>query len=162
MNHIPYEKWLLYVKDELPRGMKNEYEDHMYECDHCMALYMKAVEAWEDDFPAIRDGAAITNSIMDEIMQISTVISPAKEEGYSQQKDKIKTGAFHQKPIFHYVVAAAMTLLLMSSGIFQTISSYVNQFEQSAQQPNTSFTKHIMNKTVSIVDRVENESKEEK
>ncbi len=50
--HVSIDQWTLYAENELDEAMREEYEDHMYECDSCIALYMKAVEGLGLSIPA--------------------------------------------------------------------------------------------------------------
>ena len=164
MMHIPYERWRLYVEDQLDEDKREKFEDHMYECAQCMALYMKAVEEQEESFPVMFDDVKITDRIMDEISKLSNSQRSAflSVDGVSGHRKGNSPTSIYQKPIFHYVVAAAMTIILMSTGVFHSISSYVAGYEQTSQPAKPSFTKGLMDKTVSLVDKVEKETKEGK
>lgn len=139
MNHITNEQWLTYVKDELDEKLRIDYEEHLYGCDQCLALYLEAVEIVE------QQALIITT---DEIIQ-----SVNKNIASKQSKD-IKEPIFYKKALFHYLVAAAMTLVLMSSGVFSQLIQVVSDIE-SENGNGSSVISKIMDSSISIIDQVE-------
>jgi hypothetical protein len=148
MNHISYEKWLQYVKGELDSTTQIQYDDHLYSCDQCLSVYLEAVDAQEQSMPIIQNENMFTELVMQQIEQ--------QKENTKQPLQKVN---FYQKAAFHYLVAAAMTIILMSSGVFSHLMSYVNDFETKKKQE-PSVVAGLMNKSVSLIDQVEKESKE--
>ncbi len=139
MRHITNEQWLAYVKDELDEKVRIDYEGHLYGCDQCLALYIEAVEMVE------QQASIITT---DEIIQsVNTSVA------MKQPKD-IKEPSFYKKALFHYMVAAAMTLVLMSSGIFSQLIDVVSDIE-SEDANRSSVTSKIMDSSTSIIEQVQ-------
>ncbi|PMX96420.1 hypothetical protein C1Y18_36280, partial [Pseudomonas sp. MPR-R5A] len=69
---------------------------------------------------------------------------------------------FYQKSIFHYGVAAAMTLILMSTGVFQSLTQYAGGVEsQGFKEKDTSMTEGIVDKTFAWMDSLERSNKED-
>ena len=147
MNHIPYEKWRHYVKDELEEKVREQYDEHLYGCDQCLTLYSEAVEAVDQQFPMMTKNA--TDEVMRKIVEQKMVDQPTI----------MKKASFYQKAVFHYILAAAMTVLLMSSGIFSQLVNVVSDFE-SLDKSESSTVSGLMNKSISIIDSVENKTKE--
>ncbi len=47
--------------------MKREsMEEHLYECDHCLALYMESIDEQQENLPMINDDS-FTNEVMTQI-----------------------------------------------------------------------------------------------
>ena len=46
---------------------ESEYEEHLYSCDHCMDLYMEAIELVQDDLPSIEGPSLYTDEVMERI-----------------------------------------------------------------------------------------------
>jgi anti-sigma factor RsiW len=146
MKHISYEEWLDYVEDHISDPVRDQYEAHLYTCDHCMEIYLSAVEASESSFPDISDESGFTEAVMAEVQ--------CKKKPDARKKQK-----FYQQAAFHYIVAAAMTILLMYTGVFQQLVGFAEEFERSARP---SITEEMMKKTSDFIDNVENETKEER
>ncbi|UUZ82559.1 zf-HC2 domain-containing protein [Paenibacillus sp. P26] len=47
MSHIGAERWMQYVKDELPPAERERCEEHLLQCDMCLAVYMECLERSE-------------------------------------------------------------------------------------------------------------------
>lgn len=146
VNHIPYEKWQYYLRDELEEKARVQYEEHLYDCDQCLALYSEAVEEVNQEMPS----AMFTDQIMQKIAEQNRINQPTT----------VKKSSFYQKAVFHYVVAAAMTIILMSSGIFANLVNVISDFE-SQNRKESSIVSGLMDKSLSIINGMENGSKEE-
>ncbi|RDI38477.1 hypothetical protein [Falsibacillus pallidus] len=158
MTHVSYEQWMLYASDNLDESKREEYEDHLYECDPCMDLYMQAVKEQGSSTPEF-DEKGIADKIMQEISSLTQTDNVIFLTDHLEAK---RQKAVFQKPVVQYLLAAGMTVLLMSTGVFQSITAYVADYENSSAPPKNSVTKVLLDKTVSIVDKVEKETKEDK
>ncbi|TKC14772.1 hypothetical protein [Robertmurraya kyonggiensis] len=142
MNHVAYEQWMLYVKNELPEQVRMEYDDHLYSCDDCLELYLQAVDEVETQLPILTNADDFTNSIMAQVAKT--------------KKSNTKV-AFYQKTAFHYTIAAAMTFLFMSSGVFQSITKYVDAVQEpTIEERKPSVTEGLVNKTFAFMDNMKN------
>jgi len=148
MNHMKYENWLKYVRDELNEDTREQYENHLYRCDHCLELYLKAVEATEFQTLEIAESSNFTDSIMKQVTELKT---PEKKK-----RKKIS----HKQTIVHYFVAAAVTLLLMSTGVFTNLMNMASSFENSEQKQADSFVQAFLNKQGSFTNKFEEILKE--
>lgn len=145
MNHFSYEQWIQYVKNELEEQVREVYDDHLYSCDQCLEIYLQVVEEHESELPVINDVDSFTNSIM------------AKVSETKVKQEETRT-PFYQKTMFHYGIAAAMTILFMTSGVFQTITKYVDNVQSSGIEEGTpSVTEELVNKTFAWMDDLKNE-----
>ncbi|PKR84013.1 anti-sigma factor family protein [Heyndrickxia camelliae] len=148
MNHISYERWLQYVRGELDSATEQQYDDHLYSCDQCLSVYLEAVEAQEQLLPAMSNEDSFTEMVMQQI-------EGQKRKTVGQSKKQ----SLYQKASFHYLVAAAMTILLMTSGVFSHLTNALNDFE-AKKKKEPSVVMGLMNKSVSLIDKVERESEE--
>jgi hypothetical protein len=148
MKHVTYGEWLKYVEGGLEEQARDQYEEHLYSCDGCMEIYLAALEAGGTSFPDLSDEAGFAESIIGQVQH------------YKEQDNPLisKKQKFYQKAAFHYVVAAAMTILLMYTGIFQQLIGFTEEFERSSHP---SFTTELMNKTTNLIENVENQTREE-
>lgn len=142
MSHIKHEQWVAYVVDDVDEAMRRAYEQHLSVCDECLDLYMQAIESNADMLPKLADD--ITDKVMENV----------KKRTKSKQNEQ-KTQPIYQKSFFHYVIAAAMTLILMSSGIFGQLTQVASNIEQKAENPNPSLTEELLDKTLSFIQVME-------
>ncbi|MBS4179452.1 hypothetical protein [Lederbergia citrea] len=160
-NHKTFENWLQYVQEELEEKTRLEYENHLYSCDHCLELYVAALESNERNLPKMEDEWAFTDAIMQGIEknqdEVTTNDRVAAVKIEPNQKKKLQ-----QKTMFNYILAAAMTLLLMSTGVFSQLMNVIQTFESSSTRANTSFVAQIMDKSASLTTKIEKNVQEGK
>lgn len=145
MNHYSYEQWTAYVKNELEEQVREVYEDHLYSCDQCLEIYLQAVEVFESELPVITDADSFTNSIMAQVSE-------------TKEKERETKLPFYQKTFFHYTLAAVMTILFMTSGVFQSITNYVDNVQRPyLEERSPSVTEGLVNKTFAWMDTIKNE-----
>lgn len=153
MSHIPLVEWKKYVIDEINDDKRLLYEQHLYTCDQCMDLYMEAIKSIQDEIPIIEDPSTYTNKVMSQI--------PFGKATMPITRKEIKKRWYEEK-LFHYMLATAMTFLLMAAGVFSGLTNVTTQFEKSRQSQNqSSFTENILNKTMALLDQVEQSKQEE-
>ncbi|WP_066299087.1 hypothetical protein [Bacillus sp. FJAT-29937] len=156
MRHYSIEEWMNYVKNEFDQDVREEYENHLYTCDQCLDVYLEAVTAAESELPEMMNDIDFTNSIMAQIAESH----PPSVKAVKKRKE---SRPFYQTAIFHYTVAAGMTILLMTTGVFQSITQYtVSVQTPSFQEKRTSVTEGIVDKTFAWMDSLDKDSKEAK
>lgn len=158
MKHITNDQWRKYINDELHENVREQYESHLYSCDQCLDLYLELIEKNSASLPEFSYDSTFTDVIMNQVIESNKQM---KDEDHhikihSNQK-KIQ-----QKTFIHYVLAVAMTFVLMSTGVFQQLMGVVNQFESSKTESDSSFVMQMMNKPSSITSMIENNLQEGK
>ncbi|MCM3760682.1 hypothetical protein M3212_07760 [Alkalihalobacillus oceani] len=146
MNHISEEQWKTYVQDEIDLSTRRQYEEHLYRCDQCLELYLHAVTAYGEELPDVTDSAAFTGQVLEKV----------KEQPKGTRAEAARP--FYQRTIVHYTVAAAITVLFMASGLFQSLTTIQSPaFTESS----SSVTEQLVNKTVGWLNVIEQKSREE-
>ena len=144
MRHYKDEEWLLYMKDELAESRRGEIEDHLYSCDQCLEIYMKLVEDQARELPDL-ENIHFTDEV---VMKL-----PVNKE--------IQKKSILQSPIFHYGVAAVVTLSLMSTGVFQSMTGIVGTVEASSfSKQRQSVSTSLMEKALSVFDIINTDQEE--
>lgn len=156
MKHVPVEEWLKYVNGELAENVQLDYEDHLYSCETCLEVYSEVISSHGEVLPT-PSSSTFTNDVM-ALIQGETVQQPITNE--VQKPGKKKEKSFVQSTIFHYAAAAGFTLLFTFSGVFQSMTGFVDKFEKSAQEQQPSVTETVMNKTLTWFDEWEVKNKE--
>ncbi|PLR86465.1 hypothetical protein [Bacillus sp. V33-4] len=154
MNHFSIEDWKKYLKNEISDDVRGTYENHLYSCDQCLDLYMRALSEDEAALPAIEAETDFTNVVMKSIAIV--------KQGSQQEKQPVKREKrYYQTAAFHYVLAAAMTLLLMATGVFQSVTRYTDTVQNTNfQEKQPSITEGIMDRTFTWLDSFEMKNKE--
>lgn len=134
MNHFNLESWMNYAQgSDIDRMVM---EDHLSACADCQVLYLEAVEHLGDLLPPLKDAsafalAAVNASSLPADAHRSAVPEPTPA-------DKRKGSGFLSKPIYQYLVAASITLILAGSGAFQQLfelTSTVSRDREAGQRP---------------------------
>lgn len=149
MKHVSLAEWTAYIADEVPDALKIEYENHLYSCDDCLTVYMEAMERKEFIQPI--EELDIADSVMRSIAQINA--EPALEER-SKKTKSLRTITKH------YLIAAGFTILLMASGVFQSLAKYVDNVESSSLKETPPVTDGLIDKTFNWMDDIEKKNKE--
>ncbi|GMB09223.1 hypothetical protein [Thermolongibacillus altinsuensis] len=143
MNHYTNEEWRQFICDVLPEEKREEMENHLYTCDQCLAVYMELIEENAFELP----------NPSDETVSADVII--AQVEQYKKPK-RTKT----KQKLLHYGIAAVITIGFMSSGIFQSVTNaVVLGTDLSENRP--SYTEQWMDKTLSFLDWIKPNQKEE-
>ncbi|MDR6120506.1 anti-sigma factor RsiW [Bacillus sp. SLBN-46] len=152
MKHYTYDEWLQYVRNEITDKNREELENHLYTCDQCLEVYLQAVTANESSLPILSNETSFTDAVMAEVSKKQGVVPDTKLE---EQKSNKKT-PFYKQAAFHYLLAAAATILLTFTGAFQSLATYANSLEtKQVQEKRPSMTEGVMNKTFAWMDSLE-------
>jgi hypothetical protein len=158
MKHYTYDEWLQYVNDEINENSRQELEDHLYSCDQCLNHYLMVMEANESSLPILSDMSEFTDLVMAEVSKQKIVVPDTKNDIKIDAKTKMKKKPFYQQAAFHYLLAAAATILLTFTGAFQSLATYANALESpqpQVQKKKHSVTEGVINKTFAWMDSLE-------
>ncbi|WHY86781.1 hypothetical protein QNH39_02580 [Neobacillus novalis] len=154
MKHYCYEEWLQYVKDEMNDQDREKLETHLYTCDQCLEQYLQAMAANETSLPILSNESSFTDLVMAEVSKQKEVVPNTKP---GERKPTNRKKPFYQQAAFHYLLAAAATLLLTFSGAFKSLASYAKSIESptQVQEKKPSVTEGVINKTFAWMDSLE-------
>ncbi|WP_462412788.1 anti-sigma factor [Neobacillus sp. Marseille-QA0830] len=159
MRHYSTDEWTQFVKNEITESARIELEDHLYSCDQCLELYLQAIAIHESSLPLLTDETGFADEIMASLPKMAAPVAMQNDEIEmvpEKQEAVKKPKRFYQRAAFHYLLAAAATLLLTFSGAFQTLAKYADSFEtQHVQEKKPSVTEGVMNKTFAWMDSLE-------
>jgi hypothetical protein len=168
MKHYTLEQWKTYVGQELTDQEHEQFERHLESCESCLELYMLSLELAADFYPMLRDEQALADQVMEAIQaadQPKSMASRPVIEGasWSWKQNRLKLGPWIRHPLFHYTVAAAITLILMSSGVFQSLADRMGQGDQLSTKPTQavpweeplSVSKKLMDQTIIVLDAIQ-------
>ena len=138
MKHWTREEGERYVSGRMPAEERDVAEQHLYVCDLCMALYMACLEDGTARLPQLSDQEAFTEAVMAQV-----------------KGKRPRSRSWRQRPFLQYVVAAAITLILMSTGLFENMATEFNQLQASQSGRQESFSEKLVERTAAILDRVQ-------
>ncbi|KOS68200.1 hypothetical protein AEA09_06300 [Lysinibacillus contaminans] len=143
MRHFSNEEWMSYINDKLSKTTCEELEDHLFSCDQCLEVYIKMIDRQAEELPVI-DYSSFTDEIIAELPQ-----------------KKMRKKILYQRTLFHYAVAAVITLTLMTTGFFQSIMGVVTTVEvSSTSKPQQSVSSSLMKKSLALFEIIDIKQKE--
>ena len=145
MSHFSTKDWEDFIANNLPESQQLMMEEHLYACENCLADYLHVNEQVHIiDVPETPE-----YRIEDLLNEMEVVIENEKRH---------KKTAF--KPIWQYVIAASLTIILMSSGMFHHVTGIWKEAESGLTKTPVSLTDSLMDKTLSLLDHLHQTNKE--
>jgi hypothetical protein len=162
MKHFDRDVWVDYMADTLSEEQRALLEDHLYQCDKCMAEYMEALG--QEVVPSVgpHDAFQFDEKVMSAIA-LERMVPDTNEQPHEvvqAQKASPRRTVYHH-PLFHYAVAASITLLLMSTGFFQLITDQTEEwrsFVHTGERPSVS--EHLTDRTTEALASLQTKIKE--
>lgn len=141
MKHPSKAEWHAYIARRLPPGEHHVYETHLYTCDECLSVYMACIHEQAAELPQLRDDATFAKEVMSRVRK--------KTSPDSRQ-------TFYKRTLVHYGAAAIVTLLLMMSGMFQGMLSFVADVESlTVAEEKMSLSDQLMERAGSVLDSLD-------
>jgi len=100
-----------YLTDQGTPEERENWEDVLLEDEEALSLYMEMLDEFQEELPELEDQASFVNKVMVGMEGRIIVNEPRRAA----------RNPWYQRPIFHYIVAASLTLLFMSSGVFDRL-----------------------------------------
>ncbi|MBP1925079.1 hypothetical protein J2Z76_000936 [Sedimentibacter acidaminivorans] len=140
MKHYDYIEWLLYKNKMLTKEKLDEMEQHLFNCDTCMEIFLTLIDEEE-----VRSaGKFVTNNFTSNVIEKMPKLKIVKHK--KKQKKKIFNYQFG-----YYVAVASVTIILTFGGFYTDLVDIVPKLSASIKVPNKS-TNIIANFSDSIVD----------
>ncbi|KGE17772.1 hypothetical protein PWYN_24765 [Paenibacillus wynnii] len=90
---------------------REKWEDILLEDEEALSLYMESLDEWKDGIPELVDQVSFVNKVMEGLPVTGNSIEPQRQT----------RKRWYERTLFHYAVAASLTLLFMSSGVFDRL-----------------------------------------
>lgn len=111
MKHYDYIEWILYKKNLLDSKIYNEMEEHLFQCNDCMDIFISLIDEKE-----IADASKfISEDFTKNIMGKLENVIPIKQE---INRKKIKKTKYPKDFFLYYTAVAAVAIVLTASGVF--------------------------------------------
>jgi hypothetical protein len=152
MNHYEKHAWTNYVEERVLPDEMVRMELHLYQCDLCLSIYIACMEESASTLPLMEiDNQVFVNSILNRTIRTKP--------------------AWYRSTMFHYGIAAAATLIMVATGFFHGLSQELGAIGSSrgmnainasikmssSQQKETPISDHLLNKTLTWLDTLQNE-----
>lgn len=139
--HYRPDEWLAYIQDLLPDPLRNQMEEHLAVCEHCLLDYMMSLEGLPLAEPEERLGSP---HLVEDVMRL------IREE--ADQSGKAGRDRWYRRTLFHYAAAAAITIIMMSVGLFQEMPGQLERWEADSRKQSPSLSERLMDRTSTFLD----------
>jgi len=110
-------EWELYKKGFYTQKQLHEMEAHLYECNHCLEIFLSLIEDEEMQNAIQMISPAFDDKVMDFVKKI--------QKHRVRRSCEHSSGSFANKMITYYIAAAMFTIMLMNAGFFRTMAEKV-------------------------------------
>jgi hypothetical protein len=110
MSHYTQQEWIEFKKQRLAEEKQLQMEQHLRVCDSCMDVWLGLIDQEEIN--------AATEVIPDDFSRKTMKLVQAQAKPVSSLSSNVNK---RRRLLAYYTAAAAITLMLVSGGVFQTI-----------------------------------------
>lgn len=115
MKHYDLVEWKLYKENLLDEDLYKEMEEHLFQCDHCMDIFLSLIDNKEIEEAGEIISNKFTANFMKSIENLS-YISKSK----NQNKDKKKKQVYNEI-LLYYTAIASVAIFLTGAGVFNLV-----------------------------------------
>ena len=153
MKHYDYVEWLLYKNKALPVDRLEEMEEHLYNCDICMDIFLSLIDQQE----VVSAESIIPSDFTEKVINNISTTKAIKIESRQKHKNRVFNYQFGS-----YVAVASVTIILTLGGFYTNLVDVVPKLGVSIKmvedRPNliANFSNSIVNSTSSLLLSIEN------
>jgi hypothetical protein len=142
MRHYDYVEWLLYKNNLISEEKQVEMEEHLYNCDDCMKVFLSSIDDMEIEEAGILVPDDFSSRIMSNIKNVRPIKRPIN-------KKKNFNDLF-----LYYISVASVAIFFTAGGIFTKMVEVVPQISVGMSiEENRVRTDTIYNLSESITNR---------
>lgn len=164
MTRFQIQDWIDYIDGRILPEQQTLMEEELLTSDEAIHLYLQAFEQMQSELPMLNVDHLV-NTMMARIsapvqsessdLEAKESMEPAPERAggsVAKKADKPHSYAWVHHPLFHYSVAAAITLILFTSGMFEQVMQVIPEQEGAG-----SLTETLMQHVTSLLDALKPE-----
>lgn len=138
------EEWTAYIRGETPQGLTEWMETLLLEDEAAFSLYMQAMDMEADGLPVMENPEHFVQNVMNQL------VSAEVNHIHMEQKDNRRRWYEHR--LFHYAIAACLTLIFLSAGWFDKLTPGPQQV--NAHTNKASYSEELVRVTTGWLDRI--------
>jgi len=138
------EEWTAYIRGETPQGLTECMETLLLEDETAFSLYMQAMDMEADSLPVMENPEHFVQNVMNQL------VTPEVNKLHLEQKDNRRRWYEHR--LFHYAIAACLTLIFLSAGWFDKLTPGPQQV--NAHENKASYSEELVRVTTGWLDRI--------
>ncbi|MEK4511503.1 hypothetical protein EJP82_04275 [Paenibacillus anaericanus] len=136
--------WKEYIRRDAIQQSDEELESLLLQDDESLEAYITALTSLEHELPNLLDQKRFTDKVMKSL--------PIDELGPKVSSLPKWPRKWSRHPLFHYVIAASVTVILMSCGLFDFLTFGAEQVIHQTDRP--SISQQLLDKTSGWIDKL--------
>ncbi|WP_313342991.1 hypothetical protein [Sedimentibacter sp.] len=154
MNHYDYVEWLLYKNKAISNEKMNEMEEHLYNCQTCLDIFLSLINEQEEDYVGDMVPSNFTSRVLENI---------SKSRIVKLNANKVNKSIKYQ--LGYYAAVASVTIFLTLGGFYTNLVDSVPKITSSIQEVQVrqnliaNFSDRIIDSTSSLLLSIENNEK---
>jgi hypothetical protein len=149
---IQREQLKAYIEGHMEEAMREDWEQLLLEDEESLTSYMEMLDELQEELPSLENSSAFTEKIM------GAWVKPMAESSALVEQVAVEEGGrryrWYEKTIFHYAVAASLTLLIMSSGMFDKLHTGQMELMIPKKDNLPSFSEQVIQATSGWLDQL--------
>ncbi len=118
MKHYDYVEWLFYKNNLISLEKKIEMEEHLYNCDDCLEIFLSSI----DEIEIEEAGRLVPDDFTGKVLKKTENIGPIK-------KPKKKKAKGFNELFLYYASVASVAIFLTAGGIFTSMVEVVPRID---------------------------------
>lgn len=131
---------------------REEWERLLLEDEETFALYMEVMDEVESELPSLENSSAFVERVMEDLA--GTIAESTLVEKEAVKEEGTRRYRWYEKTIFHYTVAASLTLIFMSSGMFDKLLTGEMPLVVPKRDNSPTYSEQMMQATSGWLDQI--------
>lgn len=136
-----------YIRGECSSEEASSWEALMLSNDNALNVYMQVMAEMDQDLPMLES----PESFADRVLSDKEIV-PYQRRSVPTSSDRPRR--WYERPLFHYTVAASLTIVFMFSGAFDRLFPESKNHQVPKSSQSVSYSEQLMEKTTSWLDRL--------
>lgn len=138
------ELWEKYIRGENSPETTKRLDGLLAENPEALDAYLEVFASLESELPALEDEQRFIQNVLGALPQENHNI-----KGVPKSEKQAKSWIYN--PLFHYAIAASITVLLLTSGFFDLLSTEANKV--ISRPPDASMSKQVVDQATAWIDK---------
>lgn len=131
---------------------REEWERWLLEDEETFASYMEMLDEVESELPSLENSSAFVERVMED--WAGTIAESTTGEKEAVKEEGTRRYRWYEKTIFHYTVAASLTLLFMTSGMFDKLLTGEMKLVVPKKDNSPTYSEQMMQATSGWLDQI--------
>lgn len=140
-----------YIEGNGDKAKREDWEQLLLEDEEMFASYMEMLDELQEDLPSLENSSDFTERVMGDWAKMAKSSEALEQVTVEEGGRRYR---WYEKTIFHYAVAASLTLLIMSSGMFDKLLTGQMELIVPKKDNSPSFSEQVIQATSGWLDQL--------